>query len=495
MSDANVWTMGVDLGTTTCKAVALALDGRVLASAEAALELTTGDGGAAEQDANMAVATALQVMRQLGTVPALARRRLAAIALSGAMHSIVPIESSEPIAPAMTWPDLRAVNHVESFRARLDPRTAYRTTGCPARLPYHGPRLLWWTEQLGKARAERVRFVSLKDVLTHRLSGKWVTDASMASTTGLMDLKAAQWWPDALAAAGVKAEQLCEIGMMTRLINGLQPAAARATGFLTGTPIVAGGSDGPLANIGSGAAMRGRDEAVVTVGTSGAVRVACDAPRFDDQERSWCYRCDDRRFIAGGAINNGGLALEWVRSRFYGDQTDGFTQMMRDADPVAPGADGVVFVPYLTGERSPWWSPLARASLHGLKLNHERGHVTRAAMESVAMCLSQVWDAVVTTDTKHAKLTGGVTRNPVWCRILADVLGVSLSAREGADASAIGAAMLAQAMVSLRVTGDWTIGTPAESEVVYHPDASRHAAYRSHCQRFKELSLHAAGVR
>ncbi len=213
---------------------------------------------------------------------------------------------------------------------------------------------------------------------------------------------------------------------------------------------MAGGSDGALANLGSGA---GEDDAIaITVGTSGAIRAIVDQPLVDHGDALWCYNLWPGRWLVGGAINNGGLALNWVAERFYyaagkdgPGKAETFNQMFLEAGKIEAGADGVTMLPWFTGERSPRWQPNATAGLIGLTLNHTRAHIARAAMEAVTFCLADVFDSLPPEirGRPFARLTGGITRSPLWMQILADVLNIHLQPTEAADASALGAAAIA----------------------------------------------------
>ncbi len=248
-----------------------------------------------------------------------------------------------------------------------------------------------------------------------------------------------------IAIAGVNLNRLPDLVRPETIIGGLTAESGSMTGLQEGLPIIAGTSDGGLANLGSGAVAPGLR--IVTVGTSGAVRTIVDQPWIDPKGRTWCYVLLEGRWFAGGAINNGGLTLQWVREKFYSDIVGdkGYARMMEDAAAITPGAEGVMMLPYFTGERSPYWDPDATAIISGLGLQHTRGHIARAAMEGVAYCLANIWEVLHGAFTNNGKpvfLTGGINRNPIWAGIVADVLGVPMITVDAADASAIGAAML-----------------------------------------------------
>lgn len=487
--------IGLDLGTTNSKAVALDAGGRQLASASSDYRLYSPRSGWAEQQAEEVWQGVLAALKSLaGKLPK--GTEVAGLCLSGAMHSSLPVDAAgSPLAPALTWADQRAAPQAEALRQRCDAQALYQRTGCPLVSIYHPAKLRWWQEQAPEIARRAQRFVLIKDWVLFRLTGEWATDFSITSATGLLDIRRLEWDAEALDLAGVSAAQLPPLVSPGCLLGELLPQVVQACGLPPGLKVIAGAGDGGLANLGSGAAAPG--QSVITVGTSGAVRRVVDRPLLDPQQRTWCYLLAEQRWFAGGAINNGGLAVQWVRERFYPELSgaDGYTRLFADAAAVSPGAGGVLLVPYFSGERSPHWDAQARALLVGLGLEHSRAHIGRAALEGVAFCLADVWEALQ-GDNQPAEqvlralpvvhLTGGITRSPLWVHILADVLGVRLAPVEAADASAVGAAML----------GQWALGQAGSLEELaqrvlpgplVEPDMERHAAYVEQHQKWQGL--------
>jgi gluconokinase len=256
-----------------------------------------------------------------------------------------------------------------------------------------------------------------------------------------------------------------------------------------------------MANVGAGAVTAG--DVVVTVGSSGAIRKVLDAPWLDDLERTWCYVSSEEGWFAGGAVNNAGLAVDWVRQCLYPDlpHARGYRRLLLDAASVPAGADGVLILPYLGGERSPHWDTPLSGVVHGLRLDHTRAHLARAVLEAVAFCLADVWEAVGGGHPagQPVPLTGGITRARLWAQIVADVLGIPLAPVEAADASALGAATVGwRALVGRGeapprpataegppASSDRTTGSHA-APVVW-PDDERHALYVARHDEFRRL--------
>jgi gluconokinase len=408
------------------------------------------------------------------------------------MQSLLPVdEHNQPIAQAMTWADNRSAAQARHLRAVVQGQDLLQRVGCPLQHVYNPARLRWWFEEAPEIAARTGKFVAIKDWIIYQLSGKLVTDLGLASTTGMLDIRRLTWDDEAIAISGVNLKQLPDLVRPEEIVGGLTDEAAAITGLPEGLPIIAGTSDGGLANLGSGAIAPG--QRIVTVGTSGAVRKIVDQPWVDPKGRTWCYVLMEGRWFAGGAINNGGLTLQWVRERFYPDIPGdaGYTRMIEDAASVTPGAEGVIMLPYFTGERSPYWDPDATAVILGLGLEHRRAHIARAAMEGVAYCLANIWEVLhgaLRDGGKPVFLTGGISRIPVWAGIVADVLGVPLVTVEAVDASAAGAAMVGHLALG-NVASLEEIAQNNKEGVIINFNPDHHAFYAEQHLRFKSLYL------
>ncbi len=497
--------IGLDLGTTGCKAVAIDARGQVRGEARRTYPLRMTEKGAAEQDAHVVWQAARQALATL--TGQLDHHKPDAIALSGAMHTLLPVDDQDqPLAAATTWADSRALEACRQLRTEADPRDLYQRTGCPLQTLYHPARLRWWRQRDPAIARRARRWVAIKDYVCHRLTGQWRTDVSLAAATGLLNIHVGQWDEQAMEHAGLDEARLPQLAEPTDIVGHLSDAVANATGLPRGLPVVAGASDGALSNIGAGAGTNGQP--VINVGTSGAVRIIRDAPWLDAQQRTWCYLARSGQFLIGGAINNAGLAAQWVCDRLFADVEPSrrFAVMLEEAAGAPPGSDGLIWRPYFTGERTPHWLPRATASLHGLTPRHTRGHMARAMLEAVAYCLADAWaplervfvgeralpggrtgpGAADDGAPSAARVTGGITRSRVWLQIVADVLRVPLEPVDIADASAIGAGMLGHVALG-HVGGLGAFVRSAGAPIA--PDPRNHAAYARCLERFRALPI------
>ena len=431
--------LGIDIGTTATKVVAGTRGGEIPHQTERGYSLRTDDSGEAVQDAAEVREAAVEALVECARWAAEDGRTVEAISFSSAMHTLVGLDSAgEPVTPAFNWADSRAGEIAERLRAdRTAAAALHRETGTPVHTQSVMVKLAWLTEAATELANGAVRWCSLKDHVFAALVDEFVTDHSMASGTGLQEMAGLRWHEPALEVAGITADQLPELAAPTDT-RPLSAEFAAKVGLPAGLPVVLGGGDGPLANLGVGAVETG--VAALSLGTSGALRVVQEQPGVDERCRTFCYALADGLWVVGGAVSNGGVVGQWASEVFGVDVGD----LLEEALEVPAGADGLMALPYLLGERAPWWQPGLTGSLVGLRRSHGRAEITRAAVEGVAQQLALVRDAVVEagTEVSAVRATGGGLRSRLWPEAIAASLGVDLELAEGSGGSGLGAVLL-----------------------------------------------------
>ena len=411
--------LAVDLGTTATKVVAVDARAKVVAATERTYPMRTS-GLEAAHDPQQVLAAAFDAIREL------ASEDVEAIALTGAMHSIMGLDASlNPVTEALSWADNRAVEQTERLRGTAEGRELHRQTGAPIHSFTPLMKLAWFHENGVRA----AKWCEIKDFVHLHLTGELINEHSSGSGTGLMNIHTLQWHEPSLEFAGVTADQLPPLVEPTHTT----PLKADIPGLRKGIPVVVGGGDGPLGNLGVGAATPG--SGAVSLGTSGALRVAQQGPGVDDEGRTFSYAIADGLWVRGGAISNGGVVAQWAAETF-GIPVG---ELLAQAEHV--DSDGLVALPYLLGERAPWWDPTAHAALLGLRREHTPQQITKALVEGVCQQLALVLDAVPHVD--ELRITGGAFRAPIWAQTLANALGMPLHLTEDTGGSAVGAALLA----------------------------------------------------
>jgi gluconokinase len=475
--------IGIDIGTTNTKAIAFMDTGAVLAEASSSYPAFTTQDGGHELDPQQLLEAVLTVLRDVLSRTA-DRKGLAGISLSCAMHSLLAVDGrGAPLTRAITWADQRSKPFADELKGSEAGAKIYRQTGLPIHPMSPLCKLLWMRQQLPDIFGRAVKFISIKEYIWWSFFGKYQVDHSIASATGLFDIYAVDWYRESLELAGIREDQLSQPVPCTHWESGIAKSW-RLDGLPDGLPFVIGGSDGCLANLGSNAVAPG--ETALTIGTSGALRMTTTSLKYDAAERIFQYILADHLYVSGGATNNGGGAMQWYASNFGGGA--GIRELISAAGDVAPGSDGLIFLPYLLGERAPIWNADAKALFFGIRSSHEQRHFTRAVMEGIIYDLYQVGASLEETigPIRHIYASGGFTHSRTWLQMTADVFGKTVFTTSGADASAIGASIMG--FYALDIIPD--LGAASRMIHVqdrYEPDEGRHAVYRKGYERFTAL--------
>jgi gluconokinase len=447
--------IGVDIGTTSTKAVVYAADvaqrGQVLGQHAVEYPLDTPVPGAAEQDPERIHQAVVVAIRNAVLASKVIPEDIACVAFSAAMHSLIAIDDYDrPLTPSYTWADSRAAPWATMVNEQHDGLAIYRRTGTPIHPMSPLIKLLWLRHEQPDIWQRARRFIGIKEFVLRRLCGEYVVDHSIASATGLFNLETLDWDAGALALVGIDASQLSSLVPTTQRLNLMDAVLASSIGVAADTPVVIGANDGVLSNLGVGAIDRGA--VALTIGTSGALRTVVDRPHTDPEGRTFCYALTGQHWVVGGPVNNGGIVLRWVRDQLAAevsdqarcDGIDPYDALAAIAQRVPAGAGGLLFHPYLTGERAPLWNADLRGSFFGLAVHHRKQHMIRAVFEGVLMNLQTILPAVeaLTGPTHVIKATGGFARSAMWRQMLADVFDREVVVPESIESSCFGAAVL-----------------------------------------------------
>ena len=443
--------IGVDIGTTSTKAVVFTLAGKVVAHHAVDYPLLRPEPAAAEQDPEQIFQAVIETIRTSLQACPPGAQEVVCVSFSAAMHSVIAVDArGEPLTRSITWADNRAAAWAEKIKLEPGGDAIYRRTGTPIHPMSPLAKLLWLRREKAALFAQSARFVGIKEYVFFTLFGEWIVDHSIASATGLFNLAKLDWDDEALAVAGVRREQLSTLVPTTHHLQGLSPSMALQLGLAADTPFVVGANDGVLSNLGVNAIQPG--EVAVTIGTSGAMRAVVDRPSTDPSGRTFCYALTGRHWVVGGPVNNGGIIFRWVRDEFAASETetakrlgiDPYEVLTRIAERIPAGAEGLLFHPFLAGERAPLWNANLRGSFFGLAMHHRKEHMIRAVLEGVIFNLYSILPAVeslVGTST-GIKATGGFARSGLWRQMMADVFNRDVVVPESFESSCLGAAVL-----------------------------------------------------
>jgi xylulokinase len=470
--------LGLDLGTSSVKALFLSEDGGILGEGSASYPVRSPQTGWAESYPDDWWNAAVEATRiALGSHGA----QVAALGLSGQMHGVVLAdERGHPLRPAVLWADARSGEQLAAYR-KLDEDARRRLANPPA-VGMAGPSLLWLRDHEPEVYASARWALQPKDWLRLRLTGEVAAEPSDASATLLYDLRSDGWAYPVVEELGLRPDLLAPLVASAAVAGTLTREAAEDLGLRAGLPVAAGAADTAAAMLGGGLLQPGPVQ--LTVGTGGQIVAPRGSPEPDPHERTHLYRAaTPDLWYSMAAIQNAGLALEWVRKTLGVS----WEEVYEEAFAVPPGAGGVLFLPYLSGERTPRFDPGARGAWTGLGLDHGRGHLLRAALEGVAFALREGLEALEDAGTPipELRLAGGGTAIESWRRLLADVLGRPLRPLPDAMArvaSARGAALLAGAASGVyRTVGDTVAPDPDQ---VIRPGGT---AYEAAYARYRDL--------
>jgi xylulokinase len=435
-----------DIGTSADKASLHDMTGRMIATATSPYAVDFGVGGRAEQDPELwwraVVATTTELLDQSGVAP----REIDAVGLSGQMMGAVFLgQDFAPVRPAVIWADQRAGTQAARLTAHIPAEDSYRRTGHRLSASYSLPKVMWVQENEPEVWEKTSHVCLAKDFIAHRMTGRLLTDPSDASGTGAFTQVSRAWWPEMFEAAGVSSDLFPDVMSSTTIAGGLRPGAAAELGLAVGSPVVLGGGDGPMASVGVGS-LGPEDDAYISLGSSAWIATASDQPLHDPLMRTFTFNhVVPAKYVPMATMQSAGSSLDWVTNLLRpGAGHDDVSALLREAGEVRAAPEGLFFLPYLMGERSPRWSTDARGTFLGLSRHHDHRHLVRAVLEGVAFNLRACVEAFKAggTTINTVSVVGGGAASDLWLQILADVLGVPVSRRSTiSDANSLGCAI------------------------------------------------------
>ncbi len=438
------YLLGIDVSTTGAKASLINVEGRVAGSATTPLTLFTPRPLWSEQDPREWWSATAASIRQVLAEAGLPGAAIQAIGLTGQMHGLVLLdERGDVLRPAILWNDQRTGDQCDEIRARLGKERLIQITGNDALTGFTAPKLLW-VQQNEPEIFRAARHVLLpKDYVRFRLTGEYALDKADGSGTILFDLKERTWSEDVLDALGIPADWLPGTYEGPQITGRVHFDAAAETGLEAGTPVVAGAGDQAAQAVGVGVIEPGI--IALTLGTSGVVFAATEAPLIEPEGRlhAFCHALPGRWHLMGVMLSAAG-SLQWHRDTLAPGMS--FDDLVHEAADVPPGSEGLLFLPYLTGERTPHPDPLARGAWIGLTVRHRRAHLTRAVLEGVAYGIKDCFNLIQQAGLgaiRQVRISGGGAKSQTWRQIIADVLDTELVTVNTTEGAAFGAALLA----------------------------------------------------
>jgi xylulokinase len=496
--------MGIDLGTSSVKVVAVTLTGTVVGTGSAEYPILSPQSGLAEQQPEAWWQATVHAVKTATSEPGVASQ-IVAIGLSGQMHGLVTLDHSEAlVGNAIIWPDQRSSVQVRDLTARVGAENLIRIAGSPLATGFAAASLAWLRVEQPQVFNAIANILSPKDYLRWRLTGELAGDPSDGSGALLLDVTRRTWSPELLDVVGVDRATMSPLRPSSAPAGALTHNAASALGLPPATPVATGAADTACGMLGAG--VTDPQTLIVNLSTGGQLVLPVLAPKVDLKGRihTFCSALEPSSGAAAwyhmGATLNVGLAMRWLRDRVLGwSGDDAYDRMTAAAAEVGPGANGLIFLPWLVGERTPHMDSALRASFVGLSLRHGPGHLVRALLEGTTFACLDALRVLqeVSGHPDQVVLAGGGSRSPLWQQIVADIFGVEVRRLLVAEQSAMGAALLAGASVSmldlLVSTHSWAAKGPpiaprrSEHEKYAHLEDLFHKALVANRDLFHEL--------
>lgn len=452
------YLIGVDIGTTSTKAVLYDAKGNVKGYANKEYPLYQVVPDMAEQDPDEIFETVIDVLTAVVRKSGADVTRIAGVSFSSAMHSLILLnQEKQLLTRCITWADNRAYHQAEELKNHKDGLAIYHRTGTPIHPMSPLSKILWLKKEQPELIAKTAHFIGIKEYVFYKLFGQFKVDISIASATGLFNIHQLDWDQEVLALLDISVDQLSQLVETDYQVTGLNESYAEVIGLPVETPFIVGASDGCLSNLGVNA-IDGKTLAL-TIGTSGAVRMVTDKPVTDPKGRTFCYALTKNKWVIGGPVNNGGIVFRWVRDQLFAPekitaeqmQVDSYEILTQIAEKIPAGSDGLLFHPYLGGERAPLWDANAKGAFLGLTTRHTRAHMVRASLEGIVFNLYSVMlileELVERPERIHA--TGGFARSALWRQLLADIFEQEVSIPESYESSCLGAAVIGMESLGL----------------------------------------------
>ena len=441
--------LGIDVGTGGTRAVLLDSSGRVISAATAEhAPMSTPQIGWAEQSPDDWWRAACQAIKDCLAKSSTSPSEVAALGLTGQMHGLVLLDASDRVLrPALLWCDQRTGDECREITEQVGAERLIELTANPALTGFTLPKI-WWVRRHEPQIWALVRSLMLpKDYVRFRLAGSRAIDVADASGTLMFDVVRRRWSQPMLEISQIEESLLPKVLESQEISGHLTEEGARLSGLRPGIPVVAGAGDQAAGAVGMGIVKPGAVSA--TIGTSGVVFAATSQPVLEPKGRihTFCHAVPDRWHVMG-VTQGAGLSLRWFRDQFGAGKNDGrdpYDRLAEEAAKTPPGADGLLWTPYLMGERTPHLDPNARGALVGITAQHTRAHVIRAIMEGVAFSLRDSFTLFreIGVPIRSIRLGGGGARSPLWQQIQADIYGMPVELIEADEGAAYGAALLA----------------------------------------------------
>ncbi|MGC4101886.1 gluconokinase [Ferruginibacter sp.] len=483
----------IELGTSAVRVFAFDIAGNVIGSAKGIYPTFHPEPDYSEQDPEQLFITMLYVLKNFLTETVHAKKyKVLTICFSAAMHSVLPIDKNGvPLGNVITWADNRGKDEAKKLKESTLGKNIYKATGTPIH-PMSPLVKITWMKNKDKERFKKTnKFLSIKSYIIQQLTGEYIIDYSLASATGLFNIHKLKWDADALDHAGIAVNKLPALVPVFHAEGKLRKEYQTSLGLSADTKIITGSSDGCMATLGAGVWEEGK--ATITIEDSGAMRVVGKEILKDEQQRFFNYVLTEGYYVSGGPTNNGGIIFEWFTKQF-GDFKNAYDiessmmELINDASLVAAGSDGLLFLPYLLGERAPIWNANARGVYFGLNINHEQKHFVRATIEGILYEMYSIGKTLEEhRSIKSLSVNGSFGTIPFCSQLIADIFNKPVSVSKNTSSVGLGTFLLSATAMGIYKNLDAAAKSVEFSET-FKPNKQHNAIYKNYTGIFERLS-------
>ncbi|KRQ86378.1 Xylulose kinase [Caloramator mitchellensis] len=439
--------IGLDIGTTSTKGILFSEKGDAIKKHFKEYPIISNEKDFKEQDPDEIFNAAIIVLKELINGN---EEEIKFISFSSMMHSIMAIDKDgNCLTNCIIWADNRSNEYVKRYKENGIGIKYYKKTGTPIHPMSPLYKIMWLKDKQKDIFDRAYKFISIKEYVFYKLFNEFIVDYSIASATGMFNIFDLRWDEEILDDLGLNQSMLSKPVPTTSYVSELKEEYSNILGLKKKIPFIVGASDGCLANLGSGAIFN--NTAAVTIGTSGAIRVAFEKPYVDEKARVFSYILTEDKYIVGGAINNGGIVYRWFRDAFAAEEKsladklniDSYELLNDYVKSTPPGSNGILFLPFLSGERAPYWNSELKGAFLGIKNTNDKKDFTRAILEGICFDLRDVFEVIKGFgEINRVYANGGFVRSRDWVQMLSDVMNVEIEVSENYDSSITGAFLL-----------------------------------------------------
>jgi len=481
-----MYLIGIDLGTTGCKSMIFDYSGKIMSQSYIEYGIINEKENFIEQDANLWWKLVKQSVAESVASSGVRADEIKAMSISSQGISFVPVDKDgNTLCNAISWLDSRPAEQTETVRRIFGNEKIFGVTGKMISPSYSLPKLMWIKENKPDIYAKTVKFLMGLDYLTFKLTGKAVTDYSMASGTMAFNITTKKWDEEIIARCGLDIDKLPDVQCAGTLVGEVLPEVAAEIGLLPGVNVSLGAQDQKCAAIGAGIS---EGVATVSLGTASAISSVNRMPVFDPEMRVPSFALDENRWILESCISTACISLKWLKTTFYGDLD--YAQLDQLAEQSVAGANGVLFYPHMEGASTPYWRNDIRGFLYGLSLSTMKEDVVRALLEGVGFQIKinlDVHEEIIGRKVEEIRIFGGGSNSKLWCRLIADITGKTVSVLYTSEIANLGAAVLAGMGTGVYSDSRDVLSKVGLIKRQYIPDREKTARYDEVYKKYLEI--------